>query len=163
VLVGPKITLADDLQRLSARFERRLPDVNAMLEIIAQEAKGAIRFGMDKAVDDADAATRAEIFRLHLTRRKLDAAKFDLAKLAEASEGFSGAEIERAIVSGLYEAHASGQPLNTVHVLTETVRTRPLSVVMAKKSPPCVTGQRTVPYRRIDSKYLFLKTLLCIG
>jgi SpoVK/Ycf46/Vps4 family AAA+-type ATPase len=42
-------------------------------------------------------------------------------------------EIEQAIVSGLYEAHAAGRPLNTVYVLTETVRTRPLSVVMAEK------------------------------
>jgi SpoVK/Ycf46/Vps4 family AAA+-type ATPase len=84
-------------------------------------------------VDLPDAATRAEIFKLHLARRKLDPAKFDLAKLAEAAKGFSGAEIEQAIVSGLYEAHATGKPLNTVHVLTETVRTRPLSVVMAEK------------------------------
>ncbi len=84
-------------------------------------------------VDLPDAETRVEIFRLHLARRKLDASTFDLAKLAEASEGFSGAEIEQAIVSGLYEAHATARPLNTVHVLTETVRTRPLSVVMAEK------------------------------
>jgi AAA+ superfamily predicted ATPase len=84
-------------------------------------------------VDLPDVATRAEIFKLHLARRKLDATQFDLAKLAEASEGFSGAEIEQAIVSGLYEAHAAGRPLNTVYVLTETVRTRPLSVVMAEK------------------------------
>jgi SpoVK/Ycf46/Vps4 family AAA+-type ATPase len=84
-------------------------------------------------VDLPDAATRAEIFKLHLARRKLDATKFDLDKLAEAAEGFSGAEIEQAIVSGLYEAHAAGRPLNTVYVLTETVRTRPLSVVMAEK------------------------------
>lgn len=36
-------------------------------------------------------------------------------------------------MSGLYEAHATGRPLNTLHVLTEAVRTRPLSVVMAEK------------------------------
>ena len=98
-------------------------------------------------VDLPDTATRAEIFRLHLSRRKLDAAKFDLAKLADATEGFSGAEIEQAIVSGLYEAHASGRPLNTVHVLTESVRTRPLSVVMAEKIAAlrAWAAERTVP------------------
>ncbi|MBM3340585.1 MAG: AAA family ATPase [Betaproteobacteria bacterium] len=84
-------------------------------------------------VDLPDAETRAEIFKLHLMRRNLNAAKFDLAKLANASDGFSGAEIEQAIVSGLYEAHAQNTPLNTMHVLTEIVRTRPLSVVMAEK------------------------------
>lgn len=98
-------------------------------------------------VDLPDVATRAEIFKLHFARRKLDAAKFDLAKLAEASEGFSGAEIEQAIVSGLYEAHATGRPLNTMHVLTETVRTRPLSVVMAEKMDALRewAAARTVP------------------
>lgn len=84
-------------------------------------------------VDLPDEATRAEIFKLHLTRRKLDAAKFDVLKLASKCAGFSGAEIEQAIVSALYEAHATGKPLNTLHVLTEIVRTRPLSVVMAEK------------------------------
>jgi AAA+ superfamily predicted ATPase len=98
-------------------------------------------------VDLPDAATRAEIFNLHLARRNLDPARFDLAKLAEASEGFSGAEIEQAVVSGLYEAHASGRPLNTIHVLTETVRTRPLSVVMAEKMDAlrAWAANRTVP------------------
>lgn len=46
VLIGPKITLPDDLQRLSARFELKLPDANAMRELIAQESKNAIGFGV---------------------------------------------------------------------------------------------------------------------
>ena len=52
------------------------------------------------------------------------ASKFNLAKLADAAAGFSGTEIEQAIVSGLYEAHASGWPLNTMRVLSGTVRAR---------------------------------------
>jgi hypothetical protein len=49
------------------------------------------------------------------------------------SKGFSGAEIEQAIVSSLYAAHAKREPLATAHVLAEIKATRPLSVVMAER------------------------------
>ena len=84
-------------------------------------------------VDLPDAATRADIFRIHLKKRKLDPAKFDLSQLAVAADGFSGAEIEQAIVAAIYEALAAKEPLATRHVLAEVSRTRPLSVVMAEK------------------------------
>jgi hypothetical protein len=48
-------------------------------------------------------------------------------------EGFSGAEVEQAIVSALYAAHAKNQPLATQHILTEINETRPLSVVMHER------------------------------
>ena len=58
---------------------------------------------------------------------------FDLRRLAHASKGFSGAEIEQAIVASLYAAHAKKEPLDTGHILDEIARTRPLSVVMAER------------------------------
>lgn len=84
-------------------------------------------------VDLPDAATRADIFRIHIKKRKLDPAKFDLSQLAAAAEGYSGAEIEQVVVAAIYEALAVKQPLATQHVLAEIARTRPLSVVMAEK------------------------------
>ena len=84
-------------------------------------------------VDLPDVATRADIFRIHLKKRKLDPAKFDLSQLAVAADGFSGAEIEQAIVASIYEALATKQPLSNQQVLGEIGRTRPLSVVMAEK------------------------------
>ena len=39
-------------------------------------------------------------------------------------EGFSGAEIEQAVVSSLYEAMADKKPLATEHLLAEFQRTR---------------------------------------
>lgn len=84
-------------------------------------------------VDLPDAATRVEIFDIHLKRRKLDPATFDLLSLARAADGFSGAEIEQAIVSSMYEAHAHKVPLATSHLLDEIRRSRPLSVMMAEK------------------------------
>ncbi|MBC7780924.1 MAG: AAA family ATPase [Proteobacteria bacterium] len=84
-------------------------------------------------VDLPDAATRAEIFTIHLKRRKLDPAAFDVNELARAADGFSGAEIEQAIVASMYEAHAAKSALATAHVVGEIARTRPLSVMMAEK------------------------------
>jgi hypothetical protein len=84
-------------------------------------------------VDLPQAAGREEILRIHLRRNKQDPGAFDLARLAAASEGFSGAEIEQAIVAALYEAHAGKKPLDTEAVQNEMTRTRPLSVVMAEK------------------------------
>ena len=84
-------------------------------------------------VDLPDEEARTEIFRIHLKRRDHDPAAFDLAKLVEQTAGFSGAEIEQAVVAAMYEAGAAQAALNTEHLLAEIARTRPLSVVMAEK------------------------------
>jgi SpoVK/Ycf46/Vps4 family AAA+-type ATPase len=84
-------------------------------------------------VDLPDAATRAEIFALHLDRRQLAREHIDLSALAAAAEGYSGAEIEQVIVSALYAAHATQAGLDT-HALMQAIReTRPLSVLMAEQ------------------------------
>ncbi|MGV8932187.1 MAG: AAA family ATPase [Luteimonas sp.] len=84
-------------------------------------------------VDLPDQATRAQIFALHLRRRTLDPAAFDLDALALAASGFSGAEIEQAIVSSLYAAHADKRPLDAALLHAELRTTRPLSILMAEK------------------------------
>lgn len=84
-------------------------------------------------VDLPDAGTREEIFAIHLRKRKLEQTRFDLAALAQAADGFSGAEIEQAIVAALYESMASGKPIETALILDEVARTRPLSVTMAER------------------------------
>ncbi len=84
-------------------------------------------------VDLPGAEARQQILKIHLAKKKSDPARFDLPALAAASAGFSGAEIEQAIVSSLYEAMAEKKLLATGHLLAEFKRTRPLSVVMAEK------------------------------
>jgi hypothetical protein len=84
-------------------------------------------------VDLPDRAERAEIFVIHLRKRKRDPAAFDLSRLVEASDGFSGAEIEQAIVSALYAAFAAGSDLTTDLLVRELGSTRPLSVVRAEE------------------------------
>jgi SpoVK/Ycf46/Vps4 family AAA+-type ATPase len=83
-------------------------------------------------VDLPGAEARAEIFRLHLSRRGEDPKQFDLSQLAASSEGFSGAEIEQAVVSALYEARGANLPLDEAGVLVALRSTRPLSVVRAE-------------------------------
>lgn len=84
-------------------------------------------------VDLPAAGARGEIFRLHLEKRKVDWSEFSLDALAEASAGFSGAEIEQAIVSALYAAHAERLPVDEARLLGEIRGTRPLSVLMAEQ------------------------------
>jgi hypothetical protein len=75
---------------------------------------------------------RSALFALHLKRRSRDVTTFDLPKLAGASDGFSGAEIEQAIISGLYTAFAQHQQLSTDILLSEIRGTQPLSVTRAE-------------------------------
>ncbi|HBO9520879.1 TPA: AAA family ATPase [Pseudomonas aeruginosa] len=84
-------------------------------------------------VDLPTPEVRAEIFRIHLQRRELEPAQFDLLLLAAASEGFSGAEIEQAVVAALYAGQARQQAVDQDLLLRELARTSPLSVLMAEK------------------------------
>jgi hypothetical protein len=84
-------------------------------------------------VDLPDAPTRGEIFQLHLDKRKIDWSAFSLAHLSDASAGFSGAEIEQAIVSAMYSAHADLGVVDEARLLEEIRNTRPLSVLMAEQ------------------------------
>ena len=84
-------------------------------------------------VDLPDAAVRAEAFAIHLRNRGLDPSGFDLPRLAQASEGFTGAGIEQAVVSALYAVEAGKRTPDTCALLDELGRTQPLSVVMAEQ------------------------------
>jgi AAA+ superfamily predicted ATPase len=79
-------------------------------------------------VDLPGPTIREALFALHLRKRGRDAGSFDLQTLAAASEGFSGAEIEQAIASGLYTAFAAKQQLDTPILVAELKSTQPLSV-----------------------------------
>jgi AAA+ superfamily predicted ATPase len=84
-------------------------------------------------VDLPTAKIREGLFALHLKKRGRDASAFDLPKLAAATEGFSGAEIEQAIVAGLYTAFSQKQQLSTDILLGEVAATQPLSVTRSEE------------------------------
>jgi SpoVK/Ycf46/Vps4 family AAA+-type ATPase len=93
-------------------------------------------------VDLPSAEVRSALFALHLKKRGRDAASFHLPTLATASEGFSGAEIEQAIVSGLYTAFAQKQQLSTDILVAEIRGTQPLSVTRAEDIKASATGPK---------------------
>lgn len=79
-------------------------------------------------IDLPHADSRKEIFAVHLKKRKRNPAAFDLGALAQASEGFSGAEIEQAVVSALYTAFSRDTDVDTSLLIDELRATIPLSV-----------------------------------
>ena len=84
-------------------------------------------------VDLPSAENRRDILLIHLQKRSLDPSVFDLGAIVNATEGFSGSEIEQAIVSAMYTCHAKRKGLAQEDLLAEIRQTRPLSVVMAEK------------------------------
>jgi SpoVK/Ycf46/Vps4 family AAA+-type ATPase len=79
-------------------------------------------------VDLPDSQEREVILKIHLTLRKQDPATFDCSKIVASCDGFSGAEIEQAVVGGLYRALSSKRPLSNDLLLEEISHTIPLSV-----------------------------------
>jgi SpoVK/Ycf46/Vps4 family AAA+-type ATPase len=84
-------------------------------------------------IDLPGSAQRKTIFAVHLRKRRRDPDLFDLDRLAASSEGYSGSEIEQAIVSGMYAAFAAGTQLGTEHILEAIRATQPLSVLMRER------------------------------
>lgn len=76
---------------------------------------------------------RRAVLEIHLRRRNRDPARFDLERLASLSEGFSGAELEGAVVAGLYEAFAVGGDLTQAQIEEALRVTRPLAVTMREE------------------------------
>jgi len=76
---------------------------------------------------------RQKIFEIHLSKRKRNPNDFDLAALAKAADGFSGAEIEQAVISSLYNAFYADKVLTTEVILKAVKDSIPLSVTMAEK------------------------------
>lgn len=79
-------------------------------------------------VDLPESQERHSVWQIHLTMRKQNPAAFDLMALVAATEGYSGAEIEQAIISGLYAALYEQVPLTTEILLKEVRSTVPLSI-----------------------------------
>lgn len=84
-------------------------------------------------VDLPLADERAEVFRIHLSRRGRDPEQFDLPGLVEASEDFSGAEMEEAIISALFDAFSAREELDTEHIVAALRETVPLARTMDER------------------------------
>ena len=83
-------------------------------------------------VDLPTKPVRRQIFEIHLRKRQRKPEGFDLAALAEASEGFSGAEIEQAVIAAMHGAFAVSGKLDTKGILEALAESPPLAVTMAE-------------------------------
>ena len=101
-----------------------------------------LRKGRFDEIFFVDLPTREEretIFSIHLSKRGRDPSAFPLSALAERAEGFSGAEIEEAIVSAMYAAFPQGRDLQGSDIAMALEETVPLSVLLAEE----IDGLRT--------------------
>jgi ATP-dependent 26S proteasome regulatory subunit len=105
-------------------------------------------------VDLPNQAERKHIFAIQLARRKRNPAEFNLDRLAAAALGYSGAEIEAAVQTGLYSAFSSKQALATQTLLDALKATVPLSITRAEEIEALREWARTraVPASVADAK-----------
>jgi SpoVK/Ycf46/Vps4 family AAA+-type ATPase len=100
------------------------------ISILPPEILRKGRFDEIFFIDLPNEDERAEIFAIHLARRGRSPLSYDLAGLAAHSEGFSGAEIEQVVISGLYDAFEAGRELQNEELLKNLGSTVPLSRTM---------------------------------
>jgi SpoVK/Ycf46/Vps4 family AAA+-type ATPase len=77
-------------------------------------------------VDLPDEREREEIIRVHLNRRKLDPASFDVAQLAQATRNYTGAELEQIITDALYRAFARKRTVNDADLIETAQKLIPI-------------------------------------
>ena len=103
------------------------------VEVLPPELLRKGRFDEIFFIDLPAATEREEIFRIHLRKRRRRAEDFDLKALADATPGFSGAEIEQLVIEALYDAFDAGTDVTTDHLLKAARATVPLSMTMREK------------------------------
>ncbi len=84
-------------------------------------------------VDLPNMEERKEIFRIHLSKRRREIERFDIEQLATICDGFSGAEIEQAIIAAMYEAFAQGREFTQLDIIAASRATLPLSKTMTEQ------------------------------
>lgn len=84
-------------------------------------------------VDLPTSEERQQIFNIHLSKRRRDIARFDVEQLAKVSDGFSGAEIEQALIAAMYEAFAQDREFTQLDIIAAIKATLPLSRTMTEQ------------------------------
>ena len=103
------------------------------IEMLPAEVIRKGRFDEIFYVGLPDAKAREEIFRIHLQKQKVDPAAIDVPLMAGSTKGFSGAEIEQAVLSATFEALTGKRPMAQQDLMAAISRTVPLSVTMAEQ------------------------------
>ena len=84
-------------------------------------------------VDLPNLQERQDIFTIHLNKRRDQISRFDIEQLAKVADGFSGAEIEQAIIAAMYEAFAQDREFTQLDIIAAVKSTLPLSRTMTEQ------------------------------
>jgi hypothetical protein len=103
------------------------------IEALPPELLRKGRFDEIFFIDLPSLEARAQIFAVHLRRRKREPGRFDIPALSAAAEGYSGAEIEQAIISALHDSFTARSELSTERIIHALKTSPPLSVTMREK------------------------------
>lgn len=103
------------------------------ISVLPPELMRKGRFDEIFFVDLPDTETRRVVFEIHMEKRGLSSCSFDINDLAAMTEGFTGAEVEQAVVSAMYSAMAREEELSNSHFRDAIANTKPLSVIMAER------------------------------
>ncbi len=106
-------------------------------------------------VDLPNSAEREDIFRIHLGKRRSEINRFDLEQLTKVSDGFSGAEIEQAIIAAMYDAFAQDREFTQLDIIAAIKATLPLSRTMTEQVTALRdwAGQRARPASASVAEY----------
>jgi SpoVK/Ycf46/Vps4 family AAA+-type ATPase len=106
-------------------------------------------------VDLPNSAERQDIFRIHLGKRRSEITRFDLEQLTKVSDGFSGAEIEQAIIAAMYDAFAQDREFTQLDIIAAIKSTLPLSRTMTEQVTALRdwAGQRARPASASVAEY----------
>jgi len=96
-------------------------------------------------VDLPTAKEREEIISIHLKRKGREPKNFDIAKLAAASKGFSGAELEEAVKEALFSAFDDGDA-------GREIKNEDISEAIKKTFPLSRTMHETIDKMRVWAK-----------
>ena len=91
------------------------------------------RFDQVFFVDLPNEEERKQIFSIHMKKNRCDVGRFDLVFLAKATNGWNGAEIEQAVVSGVVDAYSESRQLNEDDLYRMISATVPLAVTMEEQ------------------------------
>jgi SpoVK/Ycf46/Vps4 family AAA+-type ATPase len=86
-------------------------------------------FFVDLPTDDE----RVEIFKIHLERRGVDPARFQLGELKQFTIGWAGAEIEQCVVSAITKARLEEREIGAHDLIKVAVGIVPLSRTMKEQ------------------------------
>ena len=106
-------------------------------------------------VDLPSSAERRDIFRIHLGKRRSEIDRFDIEQLTKVSDGFSGAEIEQAIIAAMYDAFAQDREFTQLDIIAAIKATLPLSRTMTEQVTALRdwAGQRARPASASVAEY----------